>query len=123
MQKIGTHFPIGQSCGPFEAWRLGWMMSEMWMTSTYNAASRTSWLGGAMPGPSPTGKAALREWQRLWSEKLMAGMEASLEMQRVGYDLLLGKVDPWGSSKRMLAPFHGRSVSNSRRLAGRHAGT
>jgi hypothetical protein len=123
MKKIGTHFPMGQSCGPFEAWRLSWMMSELWMTSTYNVASRTSWLGGAMPGSSPTGNAAMREWQRMWSEKLMAGMEASLEMQRAGYDLLLGKADPWSSSKRILAPLHRRSVSNSRRLALHHAGT
>ncbi len=122
MPKIVASFPIPQTCSPFEAWRLGWMVSEMWMTSTYNVMNRTSWLSGAMPGSNPTGQAAVGEWQRMWSEKLAAGMEVGLEMQRAGYDLLLGRFDPWSTGRRMLAPVHRRSASNARRLALRNTG-
>jgi hypothetical protein len=98
------------------------MFSEMWMTSAYNVMSRTSWLSGAMPGSSPTGQAAMSEWQRMWSEKLLASMEVGMELQRAGYQMMLGSFNPWHTGSRMLAPLHRRSVSNSRRLARRQAG-
>ena len=81
-------------CPPCEAWRLGWMVSELWMTSAFNIAARTSWLGGMTPGADPAGAAALREWQRMWTEKLLAGWELGFEMQRAGVDLALGPLRP-----------------------------
>ncbi len=110
-------------CPPCEAWRLGWMVSELWMTSAFNIAARTSWLGGMTPGADPAGAAALREWQRMWTEKLLAGWELGFEMQRAGVDLALGRFDPLHSGSRMLRPYHRRTTGNSRRLArGRTAG-
>lgn len=122
MPKTGATFPYSNAHGHCEAWRLGWMVSEMWMTSAYNVMNRTSWLSGALPGSSPTGKAAMGEWQRMWSEKLMASMEVGLVMQRASYEIMAGSFNPWQIGSRMLAPLHRRSVSNSRRLALRQAG-
>ena len=115
-------FPYSNAHGHCEAWRLGWMFSEMWATSAYNVMSRTSWLSGTTPGASPTGKAAMGEWQRMWSEKLLASVEVGIEVQRAGYQMMLGRFNPWQTGSRMLAPLHRRSVSNSRRLALRQAG-
>lgn len=93
------------------------------MTSAFNIAARTSWLGGMTPGADPTGNAALKEWQRMWTEKLFAGWELGFEMQRAGLDLTLGHFDPARSGSRMLRPYHRRTTGNSRRLArGRAAG-
>ncbi len=122
MPKSGVAFPYSDAHGQCEAWRLGWMISEMWMTSAYNVMSRTSWLSGAMPGSSPTGRAAMSEWQRMWSEKLMASMEVGLELQRASYKMMLGSFNPWQVGSRTIAPLHRRSVSNSRRLGLRQAG-
>jgi hypothetical protein len=93
------------------------MVSELWMTSAFNIATRTSWLGGMTPGADPTGSAALKEWQRMWSEKVFAGLELGLGMQRAGMDLAMGRFDPLGTTARMLAPYHTRTTGNSRRLA------
>jgi hypothetical protein len=110
------------ACSPCEAWRLGWMVSELTLTSVYNVASRTAWLAGAVPGADPGGAAALREWQRMWSEKVAAGLEMSLEMQRAGYDFWLGRFDPWQSGTRLLRPLSSRTLSNALRLAAGPAG-
>lgn len=95
------------------------MVSELWMTSAYNIASRATWLSGALPGRDATGIPAMHEWQRMWSEKLFAAMEVGLEMQRAGYDLALGRFNPWHSTARVVRPLHRRTLSNSRRLARR----
>jgi hypothetical protein len=119
MPKTPLGFPVGadavQLSTPWEAWRLGWMMSELWMTSAYTIMSRTNWLAGA----DPTRGAPLREWQRMWNEKMSAGLEVAIEVQRAGTDLVLGRFDAVESSRRMLRPLHRRTVSNSRRLAWR----
>ena len=104
-----------QLSNPWEAWRLGWMVSEFWMTSAYTIMSRTNWLAGA----DPTQGAPLREWQRMWNEKMTAGLEVAMEMQRAGTDLVLGRFDAVQSGTRVLRPLHRRTVSNSRRLARR----
>ncbi len=104
--------PVGS---PWEAWRLGWMVSELWMTSAYNILSRTQWLAGT----DPTQAAAGREWQRMWSEKLAAGLEVAMEAQRAGYDLWFGQFDPWQSGLRALRPVHRRTTANAQRLARR----
>jgi hypothetical protein len=100
---------------PWEAWRFGWTASELWATSAYNIMSRTNWLSTA----DPTQGAALREWQRMWSEKAMAGLEVAAAMQRAGFDLWFGRFNPWHSGRRVLNPLHRRTVANSRRLARR----
>jgi hypothetical protein len=105
------------ACPPCEAWRIGWTMNELMLTSAFNIWSRSAWLGGLAPGFDPTGSAALREWQRMWSEKVFAGLELGLEMQRAGMDLAMGRFDPWGTTARMLRPYHRRTTGNSRRLA------
>ncbi len=107
-----------QSGNPWEAWRLGWMATELWATSAYNIMSRTNWLTTA----DPTRGAAQREWHSMWSEKVWAAMEVAMEMQRAGYDLWFGHFDPWRSGQRLLQPLHRRTVSNSRRLARRDLG-
>lgn len=122
MPKPGVALPYSDAHGQYEAWRLGWMVSEMWMTSAYNIMSRTVWLSGAMPGSSPTGRAAMNEWQRMWSEKAMANVEVGLELQRAGMKMMLGSFNPWQVGSRAIAPLHRRSVSNSRRLGLRRAG-
>lgn len=122
MRNPGAAFPMSHALAPYEAWRLGWMVSELWMTSAYNIVSRTSWLSGSLPGADPSGHAALGEWQRMWSEKVLASVEMAMELQRAGIDLWLGKLDPWRSGSRILEPLHRRTVSNSRRLARRQTG-
>jgi hypothetical protein len=102
---------------PWEAWRLGWIWSELMATSAFNIWSRSAWLGGMAPGFDPTGGAAMREWQRMWSEKVYAGLDLGLEMQRAGLDLAMGRFDPWRATARMLGPYHSRATRNSRRLA------
>lgn len=121
MKKIGAHNALGPGtgCPPCEAWRLGWMVSELWLTSAYNIMSRTTWLSGARPGADPANASALREWERMWSEKLLAGMELGLEMQRAGLGLMLGQANPWRVGVRLLHPLHKRTVANSRRLSRR----
>ena len=119
MKPFQLSFPAMTSaqCPPCKVWRLGWMVSELWMTSAFNIAARTSWLGGMNPGTDPVGTAALKEWQRMWTEKLFAGWELGFEMQRAGLDLALGRFDPVRSGSRMLRPYHRRATGNSRRLA------
>lgn len=108
--------PGGMTVGsPWEAWRLGWMVSELWMTSAYDILSRTQWLAGT----DPTQAAAGREWQRMWSEKLAAGLEVAMEAQRAGYDLWFGQFDPrfnpWQSGLQTVRPAHPRTTANARR--------
>jgi len=107
-----TKIPLGN---PWEAWRLGWVASELWMTSAYTMMNRTNWLAGADPGQ----RAVQQEWQRLWGEKVAAGLEVAMEVQRAGYDLWLGQFNPWRSGRRVLRPLHRRTVANARRLARR----
>jgi hypothetical protein len=106
----------GSVCPLCEVWRLAWTWNELMATSAFNIWSRSAWLGGMAPGFDPSGAAAMREWQRMWSEKVSAGLDLGLEMQRVGLDLTMGRFDPWSASARMLRPYHSRTVSNSRRL-------
>lgn len=103
------------AAAPWDAWTLGWMVTEMWVTSAYNIASRTSWLSTA----DPTGAAAWREWQRMLSEKMMASLEVGMEIQRASYDFWTGRFDIWNQGTRVLRPLHRRTVSNSKRLANR----
>lgn len=103
------------TAAPWDAWRLGWMVGELWMTSAYNIASRTSWLSTA----DPTGAAAWREWHRMLSEKMVASFEVGMEIQRASYDFWAGRFDIWRHGTRVLRPLHQRTVSNSKRLANR----
>jgi hypothetical protein len=95
------------------------MVYEMWFASAYNIASRTSWLSGSRPGSDPTGTAALHEWQRMWTEKMCAGVEVGMEMQRAGMELMLGRFNPLTSGQRLVGPLHQRTVSNTKRLSRR----
>jgi len=107
-----TRIPLGN---PWEAWRLGWVASELWMTSAYDLMSRTNWLTGADPSRS----AARQDWQRLWGEEVAAGLEVAMEVQRAGYELWFGRFNPWHTSRRVLRPLHRRTTANARRLARR----
>lgn len=113
-QALGT-----SGCPPCEAWRLGWMFYELWWTSAYNITTRTAWLSGMVPGADPMGAAALKEWQRMWNEKLWAGVGVGLELQRVGRDLCLGRLSPGSSGSRVMRPVHKRTVANAKRLSRR----
>jgi hypothetical protein len=100
------------------------MVSELWMTSAFNIAARTSWPGGMTPGADPTGSAALEAWQRMATEKRLPGWELGFDMQRADLDLAFGLFDPLRSGSRMLRPYHRRATGNSRPLArGRAAGS
>lgn len=88
--------------GPWEVWRLGWMASELWMTSAYDILSRTPWLAGS----DPTQAAAGREWQRMCNERLAAGLEVAMEVQRAGYDLWFGHINPWQGNRPVPRPLH-----------------
>jgi hypothetical protein len=107
----------GSVCPACEGWRLAWTWNELMATSAFNIWSRSAWLGGMAPGFDPSGAAAMSEWQRMWSEKVFAGLDLAVEMQWIGFDLAMGRFDPWSAGARMLRPYHSRTISNSRRLA------
>jgi hypothetical protein len=92
MSAQQARFPMGlyptPIANPWEAWRLGWMVSEFWLT----AACRAFGQGGGVVG-IPSTSPSLREWQRLWSETMSDNIEAAMEWQRAGSGLLLARLD------------------------------
>ena len=123
MPNSGAPFPFDRTCAPCEAWRLAWKASEIWWTSLYKVASGASCLGGTLSGAGPAAPWALGQWHRAMAEEVAADMEVGLAMQRAGYEMMLGRFDPWCSSHRILDPLDRRVVAgSSRRLALRQAG-
>jgi hypothetical protein len=94
-----TRFPMvlypTPIANPWEAWRLGWMVSEFWLNAACKAFGPSGWLAGTDPTSAP-----LREWQRLWSEQMSDHIDVAMEMQRAGSNLLLGCQDSAESRNR-----------------------
>jgi hypothetical protein len=73
---------------PWEAWRLGWMVSQFWLTAAQKVLDQGGWLTG-----TDSTCRSVREWQRLWSATMSDNIETAMEWQRAGSDLLLARLD------------------------------
>ncbi|WP_346797012.1 hypothetical protein R5M92_00240 [Halomonas sp. Bachu 37] len=97
-----------------DAWKAGLMAFELWSTSWSTIAMRHN-LWSTQPFFSPK---MMKENQRMVTEKLEAGMETGLEMQKAMLGMMSGQMSPWWvTSRRAMTPYHRRSSANSRRLA------
>jgi len=92
MSAQHLRFPINlyptPIANPWEAWRLGWMVSQFWLTAAQKVLNQGGWLTG-----TDSTSRSVREWQRLWSETMSENIGAAMEWQRAGSDLLLARLD------------------------------
>lgn len=100
----------------FDAWKVGVMAFELWSTSLSTIAMRNQlWYTQA-----PNSARMVKENQRMVSEKLEAGLEVGLEMQKALLGMYAGRYAPWWvTGRRTLMPLHRRTTANSRRLSRR----
>lgn len=97
-----------------DAYKVGVMAMEMFSSAFSTIALRNNmWL--TQP---PTSAAMIEENQSMVTEKLQAGMEVGLEMQKNLLNMSSGKFYPWWvTGRRALRPLHRRTTANSRRLS------
>ncbi|MEC9482874.1 MAG: hypothetical protein UMU75_06025 [Halomonas sp.] len=100
----------------FDIWKVGVMSLELWTTSLATIAMRNQlWYTQA-----PSSTRMLRENQRMVTEKLEAGLEVGLELQKALINMASGSYAPWWvTSRRALHPLHRRTTANSKRLSAR----
>ncbi|WP_447554832.1 hypothetical protein [Vreelandella sp. EE22] len=95
-------------------YKAGVMALELWSTSLSTISMRQQ-LWQTQPFFSPM---MMLENQRMVTEKIEAGMEAGLVMQKAFFNAMDGHYAPWWvTSQNALSPYHSRSRANSRRLA------
>lgn len=97
-----------------DVWKLGIMTCELWSTSFTTIAMRNN-LWQTQP---PTSARMMKENQRMVTEKLEAGLETGLEIQKAMLQMAFGQSSPWwDTGKRAMTPYHRRSSANSKRLS------
>ena len=97
-----------------DAYKVSLMAMEMLSSAFSTIALRNNmWLT-----QSPTSAKMMEENQSMVTEKLQAGMEVGLEMQKNLLNMSAGKFYPWWvTGRRVLKPLHKRTTANSRRLS------
>jgi hypothetical protein len=116
------HFPNFFAVTPaslqtfWDVFRLAQTGLELWTSAAATITLRQQlWL--TTPAWDP--RLAI-EWNRMVSEKMMAGMEVCLVVQRTALDLCSGvAINPWVSTQRALLPLQRRTQANARRLSGK----
>ncbi|SFI08211.1 hypothetical protein [Modicisalibacter xianhensis] len=100
----------------FDIWKVGVMSFELWTTSLATIAMRNQlWYTQA-----PHSAKMIKENQRMVTEKLEAGMEVGMALQKAMFNMAAGSYAPWWVTGRSaLLPLHRRTTANSRRLSRR----
>ncbi len=97
-----------------DVWKLGVMMAELWTSSFSTIAMRHN----LWQTQSPASARMIKENQRMVSEKIEAGMETGLVLQKAMLGMMFGQTTPWWvTSRRSMQPYHRHSSANSRRLS------
>lgn len=116
LMKNPSHIPVVPMTptAMMDVWKVGVMAFELWTSSVFTIAMRNNlWYTQV-----PTSAKMMAENQRMVTEKLEAGMETGLEMQKAMLGMFTGRQTPWWvTTRRTMTPYHRRSSANSRRLA------
>ncbi len=97
-----------------DVWKLGHMTRELWSSAFSTINSRTL----LWKTKSPFDPKMIQENQRMVAEKLAAGWEVGLEVQKAWLNILLGGQTPWWTTgRRTLKPLHQRTKANAKRLS------
>jgi hypothetical protein len=112
---IFSTYPV-QKTTAVDAWRFGMMGAELWASATTTIMLRSSSLFFYWHNPN---RRSTAEMKRMVDEKIAAVMEVNAAWLRLAFGIWSGGVNPWRSSRKLLAPVHHKAKANARRLARR----